>query len=178
MKALFKPADADKIIISGADVNEATLISQFINKCNDGLSLKAESRYDFNNEIDGLVIKLVAKEPEKPEEEENKYLPFVDVFQRNDANRLFKIDFEVDNDGEYYIFNYDRELFFKLKDELEALGVQDVEMDSKFDIVGRNDTSGSIFGTIEIPAGLFRMINRDTGKTNIYSDAMVLELRG
>lgn len=178
MRAVFKPAEADKIIISGADINEISLISQFVNRGKNA-SIEAEARYDFNNEIDGLVIKIGPKiNTGIPVEEDPIYLPFVDFHQRNDANRLFKLDFEVDNGGGYYIFKHDRELFLELKKQIENLGISNVEIDCKFDIIGINNTGGSIFSKITIPRGLFRMINKNDGKTNYYSDEFEIELRG
>lgn len=176
MRALFKPTEADKIIISGADYNEQTLITEFVNKASNGFSLSAEKRYDFNNEIDGLVISL--KEIIVDPTEEYIYLPFANITQGNDDSRVFKLTFEPDSSSGYTIFKYDTDAYNQVKASLEALGLQDVEISSHFEIIARNETGGAVFGTLEIPKGLFQMINSEDNRTIYFTEATQVELRG
>lgn len=186
MRAIFKPDDPKKLIVRDADVNEVSLINYFIGLTQDGGSVTAETRYDLNDKPAGILF--TAKDKEETEKEDPVYVKVNPSKILNDGTIVsFILDVEHENVVPYSI---DAKLWENLKLRLENLGLVDVDIvtvnseeseESKINVDPRitamNPTGRPVDTIFEVPAEFVRYVDRDTNKTNVYSQIFTVILR-
>lgn len=176
MKAIFKPEDANKLIVRDADTNEASLITNFLDKIKLGAPLEAQPVYNGNYEINGVLLTVGDVPAEKPEV--TIYLP-VEATVTNDLINLplFRIKVKA-LDTECTSFKVDEMLFDSFKALLEKLKLENISVLPDGTITAENNTGTAISATIVIPRGLFQYVNASDSSTLNYNDNLAIDLIG
>lgn len=173
MKAIFKPEDANKLIVRDADINEASLIINFLNKIKNGATLAAQATFNGNYETNGILF-TVEEAPVVPDTP--SYIG-TDVVVTNDPLNLpvFKMDVKPSSTN-YTSYKVDSSVWETLKTVLEGLGLTSPSITADGIITASNDTSAIIEATIVIPKGLFQYVSSLDSTVNNFNDNIVLTL--
>lgn len=168
MRALFKPEDGNVLLVRDADFNESTLLRNFSNKVKNGAVIEVQERNTgVNDLLTGLVFTV--KDSITP-------VPTPSYISTNSTVKnslidlpLFSIEVKADNEN-YTLFKYDTDIWAVLKLNLESLGLTDVTITSNGLILGNNETSSVISGSITLPKGLFQFVNRVDASVYNFND--------
>lgn len=174
MKAIFKPEDARKLIVRDADINEASLITNFLGSIKKGASLEAQPAYNGNQEVNGIVF-TVGAEPDTPVES-TLYIP-VEASITNDLLNLPLLKIKITaTDPSYTSFKVDEKLFESFKDVLTKLKLENVSITSDGTIVAENNTEAPITAMVVIPRGLLQYVNSNDSSTLNFNDNATISL--
>ena len=173
MKAIFKPEDANKLIVRDADINEASLIINFLDKIKNGATLAAKATFNGNYETNGILF-TVEEAPIIPDTP--SYIS-TDVTVTNDSLSLpvFKIDIKPSSTN-YTSYKTDVTAWETLKTTLEGLGLNNPSITTDGVIVAENESGLSINATIVIPKNLLQYVNAIDSTVNNFNDNIVLTL--
>ena len=173
MKAIFKPEDANKLIVRDADINEASLIINYLNKIKNGATLSAQSTFNGNYEVNGILF-TVEDAPVIPDVP--SYIG-VKADAVNDLLNLpvFKINVKPVSTN-YTSFKVDATVWETLKTTIEGLGLESPSITANGQIVAENNSDNIITATIVIPKGLFQYVSEIDSTVNNFSDNIVLTL--
>lgn len=173
MKAIFKPEDANKLIVRDADINEASLIINFLDKIKKGATLEAQAIFNGNYETNGILFTITEKS--QPVEVPG-YLKINATITNDELNLpLFKITVTPATPS-YLSYKIDGSLWAPLKTTLEALGLTNPSISSDGSIIANNETNIPISASIVIPKGLFQYLNVEDSTTNNFNDNLVITL--
>lgn len=173
MKAIFKPEDANKLIVRDADINEASLIINFLDKIKNGATLEAQATFNGNYETNGILFSIT----DAPKSTDTPVCIQTDTIITNDSTNLpvFKID--VKPAGSNYVsYKVDVTVWETFKVLLEGLGLTDVSVTPEGTILASNETGAAISASIVIPRGLFQYVSSIDSTTNNFNDNIVLTL--
>lgn len=174
MKAIFKPEDANKLIVRDADTNEASLISNFLDKIKAGAPLEAQPVYNGNYEVNGLLF-TVGAIPVTPVDV-TTYIPVKATVTNSLLDLpLFRIKLEPEG-SEYTSFKVDESIAEIFKATLTKLKLINISILSDGTIVAENPTESAIAATIVIPRGLFQYVNADNSTLLNFNDNLAIEL--
>lgn len=173
MKAIFKPENANKLIVRDADINEASLIINYLDKIKNGATLTAQATFNGNYEVNGILFNIedAPVVPDTP-----AYISTtVDI--TNDLLNLpvFKIDVKASGTN-YTSFKTDAAIWDTLKTTLEGLGLASPSITSDGVILADNQSGSIIEATIVLPKGLFQYVNAIDSTVNNFNDNIVLTL--
>lgn len=171
MKAIFKPEDANKLIVRDADINEASLIINFLDKISKGATLETKACYNGNYEVNGILFSLadVVDPVITP-----SYIEVAATVINDIANLpVFKIDVKATSGATS--FKIDSTILDTVKATLEGLGLTDVSATTDGVILANNPGDAPISASIVIPKGLFQFVTEDAN-TNNFNDNLVITL--
>lgn len=173
MKAIFKPEDANKIIVRDADINEASLIINFLDKIKNGATLEAQATFNGNYETNGILFSVA----DAPKSTDTPICIPTEAIVTNDTLNMpvFKID--VKSTGANYVcYKVDTTVWETFKVLLEGLGLDNISVTSEGSILADNETGSVISASIVIPRGLFQYVNSIDSTTNNFNDNIMLTL--
>ena len=173
MRALFKQENPNILIIRDADWNEASLLMRYLDNIKNGASLDAKAAYNGNQEVNGIVFTITEKEPVP---ETDSYIKVKATITNDSLNLpVFRIQLASESEN-YNAFKINQDKWTDLKLVLSALGVADLSITPKGDIVGANRSGVVVEGTVVIPKGLIQYVDVVTSTTNNFSDALTITL--
>lgn len=174
MKAIFKPEKADVLIIRDSDANEASLISNFLRKIENGASVDFKAAYNGNQEINGLVL-TVSEVPEK-ELDIPTHIKIVADVTNDEANYpLFRIEVRPENEN-FMSYKLDSDKWEILKTLFEGIGLVDASITPDGIITARNDSGSFITSNLVIPKGLFQYLNAEDSSVLNYNESLIIKL--
>lgn len=173
MKAIFKPEDANKLIVRDADINEASLIINFLDKIKNGATLAAQATFNGNYETNGILF-TIEDAPVVPDVP--SYIgTSVDVVNDPLDLPVFKITVNPASPN-YVSFKVDINAWETLKTTLEGLGLESPSIKVDGTITAANNSGEIITATIVIPKGLFQFVSEVDSTVNNFNDNIVLTL--
>lgn len=174
MKAIFKPENADVLIVRDSDVNEASLISNFLRKIENGASVDFRAAYNGNQEINGLVL-TVSEVPEK-ELDIPTYIKIVADITNDEANYpLFRIVVKPE-DEKFMSYKLDSDKWEILKTLFEGVGLVNASITPDGIITAQNDSGSFITSNLVIPKGLFQYLNSEDSSVLNYNESLIIKL--
>ena len=176
MKAIFKPEDASKLIVRDADINEASLIINFLDKIKKGAPLEAQATFNGNYETNGILFSL-GEIPDTPEETPTYLKIEADVTNSQMDLPVFKIKLSPAYNADMYMsYKVDITVWDEFKNVLESIGLANPSITPDGVIVADNTTSVIISASIVIPRGLLQYINTVDSTTENFNDTLVVKL--
>lgn len=178
MKAIFKPEDANKLIIRDADTNEASLIVNFLEKIKNGASLDTTAIFNGNYEINGILLSLGSVPTEEPVETDTNIQVKADVTNNLSDLPLFKIELKQAYGDSYMSYKVNYEKWDQVKTVLEGIGLQNVSITTDGVITAENPGNMVVPSTqIVIPKGMLQYLNKCDSSTSNYNDTLVIDIK-